>query len=215
MTKKQKFINLFDEIYKTNVCSKDLLKVKRNIGYTNIHSKVMIIGEALAPNSARVSGINYFHKDGTIGNTGKNLEKFLNPLGYTVYPQRSNTVYHTEIVNSFPGYIEKNGKRIIRKPTKKEITESLKTRILEKEISLLNPRLIILMGSTSYKTFCEYFLKQKKIQNLSSKVLDILKTKKLDKFKEIQILPIQHPSGANPRFSQMLSQFKVTDLGWV
>ena len=116
---------VYDDIYNVNICGKDPLKVRRDISKTNLNAKVMIIAEAMALEQVRLSGVNYFYKDGRIGNTGRYLEKFLNLVNCSVYPDNPNCVYHTEIVHSFPGYVLKNNKKTIRRPNKEEIQKSI------------------------------------------------------------------------------------------
>lgn len=90
----------------------------------------------MAPEQVRLSGVNYFYVNRKIGNTGRYLEKFLNLFDCTVYPCKRNCVYHTEIVHSFPRYVVKNGRKSIRRPSSKEIFESVKSNILSDEIEL-------------------------------------------------------------------------------
>ncbi len=203
---------ILDDIYCINVCGYDSEKVKRKIDTINLNSEVMIVAEAIAPSQVRLSGINYFHLDGKIGNTGRYLEKFLAKIGYTVYPKKQNTIYHTEIVHSFPGYKISNGKKVIKRPSKSEIIESIESGILRREIELVNPKLMILMGSTSYTSFYSHFLNRADIPNLTSKIAKIVKTNMYDDYSNIPIIPIQHASGANPRFHQMIKNERLIRL---
>lgn len=203
---------VFDKIHKLNVCGKDPLRVKRDISKTNVDSKIMVIAEAMAPEQVRLSGVNYFYKDGTIGNTGRYLEKFLNLFNHSVYPEHPNCIYHTEIVHSFPGYVNKSGKRSIRRPTEKEIKESVESKILEQEIDIINPKLILLMGNTAYMTFYKYFLNIKPKRNLTKEIEYVSATGDHMVYRDIPVIPIQHSSGANPRFSSMLKNEKLVEL---
>lgn len=121
MTKEKQVLSIFENIYNLNVCGEDPYKVRRDISKTNLNAKVMIIAEAMAPEQVRLSGVNYFYKNGEIGNTGRYLEKFLNIFNCSVYPDNLNCVYHTEIVHSFPGYVLRSNKKTIRRPNKEEI----------------------------------------------------------------------------------------------
>lgn len=203
---------ILNSIYHLNACGKDPQKVKRGIDTINIDADIMIIAEAIAPSQVRLSGINYFHSNSKIGNTGRNLERFLNKIGYTVYPNKAGTIYHTEIVHSFPGYEVRNGKKSIKRPNKSEILRSLESGILNDEIDLIKPKLIFLMGSTSYLSFYKYFLNFKDISNLTNKIKNIVSTKVYDMYKQIPIIPIQHASGANPRFHKMAKNEELIKL---
>ncbi|MGI6484497.1 MAG: uracil-DNA glycosylase family protein [Candidatus Dojkabacteria bacterium] len=212
MTKEKEVLSVFTEIYNLNVCGEDPLKIYRDISKTNVNSKVMIIAEAMAPKQVRLSGVNYFYKDGRIGSTGKYLEKFLNLFNHSVYPNHPNCVYHTEIVHNFPGYIIKNGKRNIRRPNSEEIKKSVESGILQKEIEIIEPKLILLMGNTAYTTFYTHFLKQKLERNLSEEIEKISLTGIYKKYKDIPVIPIQHSSGANPRFSKFLKNNNLLEI---
>ena len=212
MTKQEKLSIVFDEIFHLNVCGEDKEKVKRDISKTNINSEVMIIAEAMAPEQVRLSGVNYFYKDGRIGNTGKSLEKFLNKFNYTVYTDKPNCIYHTEIVHNFPGHEIKNGKKSIKRPSKEEIRVSIKSNILKKEIDIIKPKLILLMGDTAYKSFYNYFLDVRPYNNLTKEIDHISKTKKFKRHQNIPVIPIQHSSGANPRFNQMVNNEQLVKL---
>lgn len=209
MNKKDKTEQLFEEIFNSNVCGPDSQKVRRNIHKTNINADVLVIAEAMAPGQVRLSGVNYFFPDGTIGSTGKNLEKFLNKLKQTVYPEKENCIYHSEIVHSFPGYSIKANKKTIRKPTKNEIEQSLKMDILKQEIEVIKPRIILLMGDTAYRAFYKHFLKKDPENNLTSEIKRISSGGDYFKYNDIPVFPIQHASGANPRFNDMLKNERL------
>jgi len=212
MNKSEKLLNIFDEIYHLNVCSKDTLKVRRDIAQINLNSKVMIIAEAMAPKQVRLSGVNYFYKDGRIGNTGKSLEKFLNLFNHSVYPENPNCIYHTEIVHNFPGYIKRHNKQSIRRPTQGEIKLSMKSGILQKEIDIIKPRTIILMGNIAYQTFYKYFLNIIPKNSLTNEIEQISLSKSCNRYENIPVIPIQHSSGANPRFNKMFKNKNLIKL---
>lgn len=210
--KKEELKGLFDQIYITNVCGEDPLKVYRDLSKTNCDADVMIVAEALAPSSVRLSGVNFFHKDGRLGNTGRSLEKFLNLFGSSVYPENDNCIYGTEIVHSFPGYISKDGKRSIRRPTREEIEKSVESGILQKEIKIIVPKIIFLMGSTSYTTFYEYFLNVPLEKSLTEEIFRISQSGQHYLYNGISVIPIQHSSGANPRFAEILKNDTLIGL---
>ena len=204
--------NLYSQIQKCTLCNTTISeKVMRKLESVNIKSDVFVIAEAMAPSQVRVSGINYFNIDGKLGNTGKFFEKFLNKFGYSVYPNK-NCIYHTEIVHCFPGYETKSGRKIIRRPTKEEINNCITRKFIQQEIEIVKPKVILLMGKVSYETFYNEFLKIKLEMNLSKKIDAITETNKYDKYDGIPIIPIQHASGANPRFNQMLNNEELIEL---
>lgn len=212
MNKTQRLEKIFDRIFQTNVCGPDNKKVRRKTSNVNLNADLMVIAEAIAPSQVRLSGISYFHKDGKVGSTGRNFEKLLKEINRTIYPNYDNTIYHTEIVHSFPGYIIKNDKKQIKKPTQEQIRDSIQTRILQDEIDLIRPKLILLMGKTAYMTFYKYLLNKSPQQTLNRIIEEISKTSNFDSYRNIPIIPIQHASGSNPRYFQMLKNEKLIYL---
>lgn len=203
---------IFQKIYELNTCGEDPLKVKRNILETNPNATLMTIAEAMAPEQVRLSGTNFFYPNGEVGNTGRNLEKFLNHINQTIYPHNPNCIYHTEIVHNFPGYTERAGKRYIRRPTREEIELSIQSEILEEEIEIIKPKVILLMGDTAYRTFYKHILQQEPLRSLSDEITHISETGEFHKYKNTPLIPIQHSSGANPRFNSMLQNTPLIDL---
>jgi len=209
---KQSLQELYSQIQKCTMCNSTISeKVIRKIESVNLNSKVFVIAEAMAPSQVRVSGINYFDVNNNIGNTGKSFEKFLNKFGYSVYPDK-NCIYHTEIVHCFPGHQMKSDKKSIRRPTKTEINNCINRNFIQKEIELIKPKIILLMGKVSYETFYNHFLKITPKEILSNKIDLISKTGKFETYNNIPIIPIQHASGANPRFNQMLENTDLIEL---
>lgn len=200
------FYRLYNKIQQCSLCPLvNSEKILRIIEKTNLHAKIMLIAEAMAPNQVRVSGITYFDKEWNIGNTGKMLEKFLNQFWFSVYPNNTNCVYNSEIVHCFPGYNEKKGKKVIRRPTKPEIRNCIWKWYLFEEIEQIQPQIIFLMGQTSYESFYLYFLNKnkKEILPLTKKINLIKDTNTYETYLGIPLIPIQHASWANPRFLTM------------
>lgn len=202
-------IELYRSIKSCHICpGMDLYKSQRIIQAVNLNSDIFIISQALAQKQLRLSGINFFDEKGNIGNTGKNLEKFLNTFKRTVYPNSHKiknkefiSVYNTEITQCYPGKKGRND----RQPNAQEIHNCLGKRFLKDEINLIKPRILFLMGKISYETFFQFIIGTKPKDTLS---------KYIDETKDIlthtigtetvHIIPIQHASSANPRFNEML-----------
>jgi len=219
--------HLYNEIHKCHICPKmDPYKVTRNINAVSLKSDVFIISQALAREQLRLSGINFFNKEGIIGNTGKNLEKFLNKFDRTTYPENEIKlscditipkclpnyipVYNTEITQCYPG---KNNKGD-RPPISSEIYNCISQNFFLNEISLIRPKLLLLMGRISYEIFFKHILNEN-IEYSLSKYISIIEDSKIPSRVInniiIYILPIQHASGANPRFSKMIQNKTLID----
>jgi hypothetical protein len=68
------------------------------------------------------------------------------------------------------------------------------------------------MGNTAYQTFYKYFLNIKPERNLTNEIEYISSSKNFKKYQNIAVIPIQHSSGANPRFHAMINNQKLINL---
>jgi len=219
---------LYFDVYNCHLCPKvDREKSLRLIQAVNPESDVFIISQALAANQLRKSGVNFFQTDGNLGSTGTSLEKFLNKFQRSAYPPQevrlpSNVVipkcnpkyvpiYNTEIAQCYPG-----GKKVgtgDRSPESQELRRCINRGFLIREIEIIKPKLILLMGKASRDTFFDYVLKVRYPQSLTEHIQSIVKNGELPQFTlggfDFRVLPIQHASGANPRFHVMLSDTKL------
>jgi uracil-DNA glycosylase len=231
MAKFDELCELYVEIRNCHVCPRmDREKSLRLIQAVNTESDVFIISQTLAANQLRKSGVNFFQADGHLGNTGKSLEGFLNSFQRTVYPQqevtisssvtipkcnpRYSTVYNTEIAQCYPG---KNGDGSgDRAPANQELQRCIGKGFLIREMELIRPRLLLLMGKASRDTFFNYVLKVRYPQSLTEHIQSIVQNDKLPWFTlrgfSFHVLPIQHASGANPRFRSMLNDNRLIEL---
>ena len=189
-----KLQQLYKEIHECKKCEKmNHEKALRKIEATNLSADVFVISQALARSTLRKSGINFHTIDGKMESTGKRLEQFLTKFNRTVDPNSTKCVYNSEIAQCYPGKA-KSGKGD-RKPYKTEILNCL--HFLIKEIELINPKIIFLMGKSSRDGFYKYVMK-KNCPKFSDHVGEV------DYYKGIPTMAIQHASGANPHYSKML-----------
>ena len=227
---KKELINLYSEIHNCHICPKmDKIKLQRNIESVDENSTVFILSQALAEKQLRESGVNFFKNDGLVGDTGRELEKFLNQFKQTIYPPRDiilenrniirkgnhgyESVYNTEITQCYPGKAKIKGDRL---PEKYEIQNCIDTRFLFSEINLIKPKIILLMGRLSTQTFYKYILKKENKLSLTALIDQIIIENKIPKINifgnEIAYLPIQHASPANPWFKKMCKNEKLITL---
>ncbi len=178
----------------------DREKALRDIECTNLDADVFIISQALARDTLRKSGVNFYKQDGTIGNTGKQLNKFLNKFGRTINPDSTKCVYNTEIAQCYPGKAKKG--KGDRKPLEQEMRDCLN--FLIQEIELIKPKIILLMGKSSRDSFYKFVLKKSYPLRFTEYVGNI------DYYnKDIPVISVQHASGANPRFKRMLEDESI------
>jgi hypothetical protein len=68
------------------------------------------------------------------------------------------------------------------------------------------------MGNTAYQSFYTYLLGIKPKNNLTKEIGEISNTKVFKRYMNIPLIPIQHSSGANPRFREMIENKKLIAL---
>jgi uracil-DNA glycosylase family 4 len=206
-------------------------KALRKIEAIDMQADIFIVSQSLAENQLRRTGVNFFAGDWELGSTGKNLEKYLNRIGRTVYPpidirldngvsirkreESFISVYNTEITQCFPGK-RKVGKGD-RQPNAEEINNCLKKGFLWQEIKILKPKIVMLMGRMSRNIFFRNFVPDNAFPSLLSEHLaQIVKKGEMPECllcdHRFRILPIQHASGANPYFQKMSLDPKLTQM---
>jgi len=231
MFNREKLNELYKDIQNCHICPQmDREKSLRLVHAVNPKSDVFIISQTLAANQLRKSGVNFFQVDGRLGNTGASLEPFLNKFHRTVYPHQKVTisgnvaipscspkykaVYNTEIAQCYPGK-NKVGKGD-RKPSSDEIQNCIVKGFLIKEIMMIKPRLLLLMGKASRDSFFDYVVKVRYPPSLTEHISDIAQAGKIPGFSvgnlTLHVLPIQHASGANPRFRSMMDDNRLVEL---
>jgi uracil-DNA glycosylase len=224
MTKDKALRQLYFNIHSCHICPQmDKQKAQRRIDAVDIDADVFIISQALAANQLRKTGVNFFKSDGRLGTTGNRLEGFLNRFQKTVFPPRNLildggsrvparrygffSVYNTEIAQCYPG--KDQNKRGDRTPTPFEIRNCQQGGFLVDEIKIIRPRLLLLMGKTSRDAFYDYYLKRNYPKSLTKHLKQIVEERVLPRFiigdLNVNVLPIQHASGANPGFSTMMA----------
>lgn len=231
MAKFDELNELYIDIRNCHECPRmDRENSLRLIKAVNTESDVFIISQTLAANQLRKSGVNFFQADGRLGNTGSSLEIFLNSFQRTVYPprqvtissnvviskckQRYTAVYNTEIAQCYPG--KNNEGRGDRTPDSQELQKCIGKGFLIREIEIIKPKLILLMGKASRDTFFDYILKVRYPESLTEHIRRIVENGKLPwhtlRDSDFHVLPVQHASGANPRFRGMLFDTKLIKL---
>ncbi|MBC8394452.1 MAG: hypothetical protein H8E17_18030 [Deltaproteobacteria bacterium] len=126
-------------------------KVRRKTFSSSLQSEIFIVAQSLAKDQVRLSGVPFHDPSLRLSKGGKYLEKYFNLLGYTLNPWESakKYVYTTDLVQCFPGR-KRNGKGD-NIPTRKEIGNCIPWFL--KELSLIEPRVILLLGAPSTKAF--------------------------------------------------------------
>lgn len=160
MNKKLSLEKIAKEIEKCKECKKNKFG-KAVPGEGNPKAEIMFIGEAPGYNESKV-GLPF------VGRAGKFLTKMLDNIGI-----KREEVFITSPVKYFPGR---------RAPTLEEIKHGMiHTR---KQIEIIKPKLIVLLGNVAIKAMLD---KDLKVSNIHGKVI---------KKDNVKFLPTFHPSAA-------------------
>ena len=130
-------------------------------------------------------------------------------------PSPLRSVYNTNLTQCFPG---KGGTGGDRAPTAREIATCLRQNFLTREIAIIKPKLLLLMGDKSRQAFYKAFAERPSKDTLHVHLERIVAAGKIPIHKigevQVSVLPIQHASGANPHFYAMLKNAPLIRLIW-
>lgn len=149
---------LYEAIFDCNVCFgapgcriiRDPERVRRVLVPRAIESDVFIVGQALGGSTQRSSGLPYCFANGSLSQAGRRLDTFLGSLGYTIDPENPDRryAYSSDLIQHYPGRATRVGDK---KPTKAEVDNCALW--LKREILLLRPRVVLLLGKTAATDF--------------------------------------------------------------
>lgn len=218
--KKKYLADLYCEIHECKACPlyADPYKSKRVLIESALNSKLFIVGEALAGSTQRRSGIPYTYEGNGLSKTGKWLDELLYLLHYTidsrVSPDRQY-IYSSDIVQCFPPQESyESGKN--RCPSSNEIRSCMGMEFIIREIEIIAPKLIFLMGKPCRDTFFKDIWKDANYPSkLTDHVNEIINSAEIPRKKigslELYVMPMQHPSGQNiKRFREMIDTMKAS-----
>lgn len=140
--------------------------------------RLLVVGEAPAPNGWRVSGQAFYTPGGRLLPTGARLNELLSPLRMSV-----ETVGFTELVKCFVGQ-----KRSLLRECGAKTWD-----IFLEQVQLTDPRIIVVLGKATHETF-QYLYKQ---PLEFGKIVDITMAGKPRK-----LLSVYHPSPISPTSRQ-------------
>jgi uracil-DNA glycosylase len=113
-------------------------------------SPVFVIGQALGPNTQRLSGVPYTYPNRELSATGRVLDDLLRAIGHTIDARSDQPyVYSSDIVQRYPGAAARGDGD--RTPTRAEMENCAEW--LETELRIVRPRVIILLGKLASHHF--------------------------------------------------------------
>ncbi len=161
--------------------------IKLVFGEGNINSKIFLIGEAPGGDEEK-KGRPF------VGKAGKNLDEFMEIAGLN-----RNEIYITNVVKLRP-YKENPStmRKSNRTPTEKEIADFLP--LLKKELSVINPGLVVTLGNVPLKAVTED--KSASIGKMHGNVINLENG--------IKLFPLYHPAAVI--YNSSLKETYINDL---
>lgn len=203
----QQLTELYHEIWQWGTRYYDPLLVEHRIDAIDPDARLFIVAEAHAQDQVRLTGINWFDQHGDLGPSGQRLDELLRCIGYTVFPPSTvklgnavvrgkdadlHTVYTTEI---FPSYPPGGGA-----PTLTMLRDAHQRGFLVRELEIIQPKAILLLGAHSYKTFYDLILERAVTNGIKDAFGSLSPANSLDQYMGIPLIPFMHPSPANAHF---------------
>jgi len=207
-----------------NTWSKDDDCVPRVVAAVNPMANVAVVGEAYGRNTVRHSGVNYFRVDGRLGATGQNLEEILSSAGLTLYPAKNvrlrsgalieavrgegrQTVYCSDICPEYPGYRQSmRNFSLGTHPSSERVQGALGRKFLVRELKIVQPKRILLLGATAYKVFYRYILRKNQLASLQTVMREL--PGHLAQYGDAVLVPFWHPSPANPKIRKYIKELR-------
>jgi uracil-DNA glycosylase len=113
-------------------------------------SPLLLVGQALGPDTQRRSGLPYTYPNGTLSPTGRALDQLLHRIGFTIEVKGTLPyAYSSDIVQRYPGRAAAGGGD--RRPTLREVANCADW--LTAELRIVRPRVILLLGTHAARHF--------------------------------------------------------------
>lgn len=177
----EKILNQIKEIDNEVLrCKKCIDKVEKFTNDTTIHfgkdNSILVVGEAPANNGWRKSGKCWYKDNGKITGSGQIMTKLLNIINYKL-----EDICFVEAVKCFP--LSRNNLNYCK-------TECFS--YLEKQISILKPKIILTLGDIATKSLLKN-IAYKKFSDVVGNIYSI----EINNY-TYDVIPIYHPSPISP-----------------
>jgi uracil-DNA glycosylase family 4 len=164
--------------------------VPRRFVERSLDAEVVLIGQALAQDTQRLSGLPYTFRDGSSSGGGRQLSEFLEQLGHSIDPSSNLAYAHSiDLVPRFPGRKQAGAGDI--KPSKREI--EFCARWLRREIEIVSPKAVVLLGALPTRSFLERCagVRIAKLEDVAGQAVPASVGSL-----RVTAFPVYHPSGA-------------------
>ena len=156
----------------------------------SLDAKVVLVGQALAQDTQRLSGLPYTFPDGSSSGGGRQLSDFLGGFGHSIDPSSNLAYAHSiDLVPRFPGRKPGGGGDI--KPSKREI--EFCEPWLRREIEIVSPKAVVLLGALPTRSFLQPCagVRIAKLEDVAGQAIPASVGSL-----EVTMFPVYHPSGA-------------------
>jgi uracil-DNA glycosylase len=180
----------------------------RRVDAVNTEAALVIVAEAYARSTVRVTGVNWYDARGALGNAGRALEVALNCVGQTVAPPSPVKLPGAEIAGAAPGltsvyttdvfpcYPTQGGH-----PSVSQVRDAIEGGYLRRELGIVRPRVILLLGAYAHQAFYQHLLGHSSAPSVTSAFSSLRPGAMLNRYEGAVVLSWLHPSGASPAYS--------------
>ncbi|MEJ7787213.1 MAG: uracil-DNA glycosylase family protein [Solirubrobacteraceae bacterium] len=188
-SRRQQLHELYDEIHEW-ASGDDPELVPRRVIDRSLDAEVMLVGQALARDTQRLSGLPYTFPNGEPSGGGRELARFLGRFDHSIDPDtKARYAHSTDLVPRFPG--RKPSGSGDKKPTTNEIAHCAPW--LDRETEIIAPRVVVLLGALPTRFFLERHAGQHaaKLREVAGTEIPVsIEATRAAAF------PVYHPSGA-------------------
>ena len=181
--------NLYDEIHRW-ASEDDPDLVPRTVVERSLDADVVLVGQALAQSTQRLSGLPYTYPGGRASGGGRELAEFLGQFGHSLVPSSPLRYAHSiDLVPLFPGRKPRGSGD--KKPTTGQIRECRPW--VERELVIIRPRAVVLLGALPAAAFLNAYagVAVGKLEDVAGQAFET-SVRGVD----LTAFPIYHPSGA-------------------
>jgi uracil-DNA glycosylase len=186
-------VALYEEIH-AHYRDRDPDLVPRVLIVRALSSRIMLLGQALAEKTQRLSGIPYClppSKHPRLSRGGRELDSFLFTFGYTIDPAVDDRqyAYHTDLAHYFPGKTGAGFGDFL--PSVSEMAHDRAW--FEREVHILHPEVIVALGRKPAHEFARRY-QGRPVPRLAD--LEIEPSLAEIGGSEVSFIAVHHPSGA-------------------
>lgn len=184
---------LYREIY-DHYGRRDPELVLRVIIEASLRSRIVLLGQALAKDTQRLSGLPYCFPPASnprLSKGGRTLDEFLARFGYTIDPKIDERQYahHTDLAHYFPGKKTKGSGDPV--PAAGEVEHDREW--FERELAIIKPSVVVALGKEPALEFARRYL-GRDYSKLSDVPVEPMTTEV--RGLNLEFLAVHHPSGA-------------------